>query len=230
MSSTVRAAKRPEPCRDEGVGKFVSILQPWLPIALALLSAGVAAFALRRLWQGRNPEQRFVRAMHLFERHDYGSAARLLLPLARTGHLRAQTNLGYLYARGWRGQPRDEGEAVRWYRRAADQGYPPAQYNLAHMLADGRGCAPNLPQAAAWYRRAADADFAPAQRSLGRLYEQGVGVAANLETAVAWYCRAGFTFLDDGEPEEARATLAALERAHPTHPLTLKLRTTVQAG
>ena len=216
---------------EEASLNIVAWVQAWgLPVGLALLGVSGAAHAFTRLWPGRNPERRFVRAMHLFEQHDYERAARLLLPLARSGDVRAQTNLGYLHARGWRGHPRDEAEAIRWYRRAADRGYGPAQYNLAHMLADGRGCVPNLPQAAGWYRRAADGGFAPAQRSLARLYENGLGVEANVETAASWYCKAGLAFLEDGEPEEARAVLNALEHATPAHPLALKLRTALHGG
>jgi len=35
--------------------------------------------------------------------------------------------------------PRDDGEAVRWYRQAAAQGYAPAQYNLGLMYERGEG-------------------------------------------------------------------------------------------
>ena len=41
----------------------------------------------------------------------------------------AQSNLGGMYAEG-RGIPQDFKEAVKWYRRAADQGLSTAQFNL----------------------------------------------------------------------------------------------------
>ena len=40
----------------------------------------------------------------------------------------AQLNLGLLYDIG-KGVPEDDGEAVKWYRKAAEQGDPWAQYN-----------------------------------------------------------------------------------------------------
>lgn len=43
-----------------------------------------------------------------------------------------------MYKNGW-GVPRDDVEAVKWFRRSADQGYRGGQYNLALMLLDGRG-------------------------------------------------------------------------------------------
>ena len=50
----------------------------------------------------------------------------------------AQNNLGGMYEFG-RGVPQDYGEAVRWYRLAADQGHASAQRNLGGMYAAGRG-------------------------------------------------------------------------------------------
>ena len=50
----------------------------------------------------------------------------------------AQNNRGGMYEFG-RGVPQDYGEAVRWYRLAADQGHASAQRNLGGMYADGRG-------------------------------------------------------------------------------------------
>jgi len=49
--------------------------------------------------------------------------------LANQGDDVAQFDLGLLYNKGW-GVPRDYVQAVRWYRRAADQGNADAQYNL----------------------------------------------------------------------------------------------------
>jgi len=60
-------------------------------------------------------------------RGDYATALRLWQPLAYQGDASAQSNLGLMYATG-QGVPQDYAEAVRWYRRAADQGHasPPA--------------------------------------------------------------------------------------------------------
>src|SRR5262245_31374536 len=50
--------------------------------------------------------------------------------LAEGGDRTAQSNLGHRYDEG-KGVPKDYAEAVRWYRKAADQGEPTAQNNLA---------------------------------------------------------------------------------------------------
>lgn len=48
------------------------------------------------------------------------------------------------------------GEAVSWYRKAADGGNAAAQYNLGVMYANGRGVPKNDAQAGVWFRKAAE--------------------------------------------------------------------------
>ena len=43
----------------------------------------------------------------------------------------AQYNLGVCYAKG-QGVAKDEVEAVKWYRKAAEQNYAEAQYDLGY--------------------------------------------------------------------------------------------------
>ena len=61
----------------------------------------------------------------------------------------AQYNLGVMYANG-DGVPQNYSEAMKWYRRAADQGDPDAQYNLGLMYASGDGVPSNYVTAYAW--------------------------------------------------------------------------------
>ena len=56
--------------------------------------------------------------------------AELTRQAAEQGAAEAQYNLGSMYADG-RGVPKDEAEAARWYRLAADQGDASAQFMLA---------------------------------------------------------------------------------------------------
>ena len=51
--------------------------------------------------------------------------------------------------------PQDAGEAVHWWRLAADQGYAIAQYNLGVMYADGRGVPQDYVAAHMWANLAA---------------------------------------------------------------------------
>ncbi len=51
-----------------------------------------------------------------------------LLRRAHRGDAKAQYFLGTMYDFG-AGVPRDYKEAVKWYRKAAEQGVPPCQYS-----------------------------------------------------------------------------------------------------
>ena len=88
------------------------------------------------------------------------------------------------------GVTQDDGLAVRWCCRAAEQGLAEAQYNLAVLYSQGCGVARDDDQAARWYRRAADQELAEAQFAVGLLYDQGLGVTQNHAEAVRWYRRA----------------------------------------
>ena len=54
-----------------------------------------------------------------------------------------------------KGVQQDFAEAVTWYRRAADQGYLEAQYNLGSMYANGRGMRQDFAEAYMWLTLAA---------------------------------------------------------------------------
>ncbi len=65
---------------------------------------------------------------------------------------------------------------MRWYRKAADQGYAGAQHKLGVMYATGRGVAQDYLEAVEWYRLAANQGYALSLKSLGIIYAQGEGV------------------------------------------------------
>ena len=61
-----------------------------------------------------------------------------LVVRAKEGDAEAQNELGSLYYAG-EDVEQDDTEAVRWIKRAADQGYSPAQYNLGLLYFRSRG-------------------------------------------------------------------------------------------
>lgn len=65
----------------------------------------------------------------------------------------------------------DAGEAVKWYRQAADQGDVLAQFNLGVFYETGEGVSVDQEQAINWYRKAAQQGHADAQEALKRLEE-----------------------------------------------------------
>ena len=76
-----------------------------------------------------------------YNRHDYPTAARLLMPLAQRGSPMAQTYVGFMFANG-RGLPQNYVAAADWYRAASEQGVPVAQFMLGLAYDKGQG----LPQ------------------------------------------------------------------------------------
>jgi tetratricopeptide (TPR) repeat protein len=84
----------------------------------------------------------------------------------------------------------DYAEAIRWYRRAADQGNPHAQNNMGWLYEYGRGVAQDYGEAMRWFRLAAEQGNDSAQSNIGRLYENGWGVAQDYGEAMRWYRKA----------------------------------------
>ena len=75
--------------------------------------------------------------------------------------------------------PADPGRAADWFRLAAEQGNPNAQYNLGKLYYRGQGMPRNYDLAADWLQKAADQDHLKAINHLGILYNRGLGVEAD---------------------------------------------------
>jgi TPR repeat protein len=62
----------------------------------------------------------------------------------------------------------DNSAALDWYRKAAEQGDPMAQYRLGVMYAKGWGVPQDDTAAVSWYRKAADQGDVPAPTRTSR--------------------------------------------------------------
>lgn len=98
----------------------------------------------------------------------------------------AQHHLGLRYAKG-AGVPKDEKEAARWFRLAADSGHAEAQRNLAFAHLHGRGIPKNEVEGIRRLRIAAEWGDTPARRQLGYHYATGSGVPKDEQEAVHWF-------------------------------------------
>ena len=106
----------------------------------------------------------FQDGLAAFSRGDYAAAMREWRPLAEQGHAGAQYFLGNMYDFG-QGVARDDAEAVKWYRKAAEQGQATtrlgrraiatAQFSLGAMYADGAGVPQDYVRAYMWFNLAA---------------------------------------------------------------------------
>ncbi len=114
------------------------------------------------------------------------AVVRVLLDDATRGEVNAQAALGDIYRKGSLA-PKDDAEAAKWYRRAAEQGDAHAQFNLGALAMAGRGTPQNDAEAAAWFRRAAEQGDSLAQFNLGTMYCNGRGVAQDYVEACMWF-------------------------------------------
>ena len=108
--------------------------------------------------------------------------------------------------------------SLNFFRMAAEQGNPEAQFELGQMHAQGLGITQQFEAAADWYLLAAKQGHAKAQFHLGFLYSHGQGVRQDYAKAYQWYCisdRCGYALakknlafmgkkLDAGEREMAQ--------------------------
>ena len=76
--------------------------------------------------------------------------------LADQGDAAAQNMLGNIFAIGTDDVPYDDDEAIKWYRKSAEQGFGHAQYNLAIMYVNGSGVAQDIVQAYMWFNLSAE--------------------------------------------------------------------------
>ena len=109
---------------------------------------------------------------------------------AFAGDLEAQFELAQRYAVGNEVR-QNNAEAVKWYRKAAEQDYADAQFELARCYDTGCGVRKNDVEAAKWYRKAAEQGHGDAQVAFASCCEMGKGVKADPEEALKWLSLAG---------------------------------------
>ena len=100
-----------------------------------------------------------------------------------------QYKLGMMYYKG-QGVAKDYKEAFTWFKKAAEQGYAPAQNNLGYCYEKGIGTSKDENQAFYWFKKAAEQGDAAAQNWLGYCYRQGIGTSKDENQAFYWYKKA----------------------------------------
>jgi TPR repeat protein len=109
---------------------------------------------------------------------------------AENGEARSETVLGAIYEFGLRGVSKDVVEAIKWFRKAAEQNFAPAQYEMGTCFATGQGVEKDTVEAVKWYLKAAGQNLPVAQYNLGVCYRDGQGVAKDEEEAAVWFRKA----------------------------------------
>ena len=93
--------------------------------------------------------------------------------------------LGQRYAR-----QKNYTEAVKWYRKAAEQGNKEAQSFVGQCYVLGLGVKKDYKQAIYWFRKAAEQGDKDVQYILGHCYYTGDGVKKDYKQAVYWFRKA----------------------------------------
>jgi uncharacterized protein len=109
---------------------------------------------------------------------------------AEKGDAQSQYELGQAFDGGSLGVAKNEAEAVKWYRRAAEQNDAGAQCALGVCYANGQGVAKDEAEAVKWFGKAAEQNDALAQYNLGIACHDGRGVAKHEAEAVKWFRKA----------------------------------------
>jgi len=106
---------------------------------------------------------------------------------ASAGNAQAQVALAGRFASGT-GIGKDDSQYVFWIRKAAGQGYAPAESLLGWACASGaHGVVKDQSQAISWYRKAADQGDVSAERNLAVAYLLGQGVPKDKAQSDVWY-------------------------------------------
>ncbi len=82
-----------------------------------------------------------------------------------------------------------DGEAVTWFRQAADRGSAQGMTDLGVMYQLGRGVAQSYTEAKSWYDRGAAGGASDAMANLGNLYDAGLGVTEDMVESGRWFER-----------------------------------------
>lgn len=88
------------------------------------------------------------------------------------------------------GVAQNYGDAMKWFREAADAGDAEAMTMMGRMYAEGNGTPKSDVEALKWFRAAADAGDPWGMVNLGFAYEEGSGVPKSLDEAREWYRQA----------------------------------------
>jgi TPR repeat protein len=143
--------------------------------------------ALQPTYQSTDAEKSFNDAVGACARKDYAECLRHIRAAAGAGHAQSQAVLGYLYATGMVGLPKDEKEAVRLFRLSADQGNALGQNNLGYAYSIGYVVPKDYDEAIRLLRLSTEQGNPLAEVNLGFMYQNGTGIKQDMAEAARLY-------------------------------------------
>jgi len=104
--------------------------------------------------------------VELWHQGKRAEAVLLWQPLTAQGDQKAMLYLAFAYRTG-QGVVRDDQQAFRWYKDAAEAGLPEAQIELSLMYELGIGTEPDPAAAGGWYSMATRGEYCPSELPAG---------------------------------------------------------------
>lgn len=134
----------------------------------------------------------YVSGVQAHKAGDHKKAMQYWKPLALRGEVRAQYSVGRLYEKG-QGVEADLGQALSWYRKAADQNHAESQYRVSVAYAYGLGgYSKDDKQAFQWLLKAGENGHKKSQKLLARIYQTGeLGITTDERKAKYWADKVG---------------------------------------
>jgi len=175
---------------------LIAIFCPWL---IACQSEEAADVGSQR--------ELLVRADQAYKRGDYNVAQGFYKKLAQAGVPQGQAGVANMYRQG-RGVDQDIEESIHWFKKAANQDWVPAQYQLGFIY-QNVGPVRDLDEAIRFYRMAASDGNAKAQLNLANMFAKGVGVRKDIKKAISYYRDAAL----QGQARAMRALAGIYETA-----------------
>ena len=99
-------------------------------------------------------------------------------------------NIGNDYFYGWNYRKVDEAEAVKWYKKAAEAGFPEAQTRLGYCYSKGIAVSQDFDKAFNWYQEAANNGDINALVDIGFFYFNGTAVDEDDAEAFTYFYKA----------------------------------------
>ena len=200
---------------EPGPNRYVSgIFRYWIMLFVVVLLVNIANIALAayKARQGASEHRTYG------DSSDVGAPAsgtptpdlqlgnRLLRADADKGDATDQFYVGIWYLDGSNGYAKDPVEAMKWFRKSADQGNAQGELMVGQLYAKGAGVDKDLKTAVEWLEKSAAQGNKPACFNLGVATEKGLGgLQQDTQKAIEWYRKAG----DDPHAKEALARLHA---------------------
>lgn len=129
-----------------------------------------------------------------------------ILQQAELGNAEAQAEVGFCHFWGHKVENIDYVEAIKWFKKSADQNCAYGQYWMQRCLSEGLGIERNkslrkeyADKAFQWFTKEADQTNAKVQLYIGYCYQEGAGTNVNAKSAFDWYKKSAEQGFADAE-------------------------------